>query len=67
MDEEITPPIENGYVMTHDVRQGMMDFVPLAPAQPAEGTGHNIAAEYLRKLESDVLTLLWLKKNPSNP
>jgi hypothetical protein len=67
MDPTIPPPIENGYVMTHEVRQGMMEFVAEPPAFVNEGTGNNVSADYLRKLESDVLSLLWLRNNPTNP
>jgi hypothetical protein len=67
MDPTIPPPIENGYVMTPEVIDGMMNFVAEAPTFVNEGTGNNVSADYLRKLESDVLSLLWLKNNPSNP
>ncbi len=67
MDKDIQPAIENGYVMTHEVRQGMMEFVAEPPKFTGEGTGNNVSAEYLAKLESDVKSLLWLAQQPRNP
>jgi|694.fasta_scaffold08054_27 hypothetical protein len=67
MDEEIDPPIENNYVMTPEVIDGMMNFVAEAPTFVNEGTGNNVSAEYLGKLESDVKSLLWLAQQPRNP